>query len=126
MNEARDRELEDEARALLRPAREPQEASAEVRARVLRRLSLALPIGGSGGPSSPAAPGGAGPAAPKGLPTQVPAWSLLASFVAGGVIAIAATRPAPSTSAHHESAIETSVAPSIALAAPPAPTISAA
>ena len=129
MNEAgdRERELEDEARALLRPAREPQAASAEVRARMLRRLSLALPIsspGGSGGTGSSATPGGAGPPA-KGLAMRVPAWSLLASFVAGGVIAIAATRPAPSMSANHDAAVVASAAPPIAPIAPVAPAISA-
>lgn len=129
MSDAQDRELEDEARALLRPAREPQEASAEVRARMLRRLSLALPIGGPGGSSGgPGAPGGAGSAAPKGLSMRVPAWSLLASFVAGGVIAIAVTRPAPSMSANHDIVTDVSaVKPiaSIASISPPAPTISA-
>jgi hypothetical protein len=132
MSEAHDGgDFEDEARALLRPAREPQAASDEVRARMLRRLSLALPIGGPGGPGTPAAPPGAGPGAAKGLAralsTRVPAWSLLASFVAGGVIAVAVTRPAPSKSANHEAtiAIQVSTATPIAPVTPPAPTMSA-
>jgi hypothetical protein len=50
---------------------------------------------------------------------------LLASFVAGGVIAAAATRPSPSKSARHEATIEASGPTSAAPAAPPAPTMSA-
>jgi hypothetical protein len=130
MSEAHDGgDFEDEARALLRPAREPQAASDEVRARMLLRLSLALPIGGPGGSAAPAAPSGAGPAAANGLAralaTRVPAWSLLASFVAGGVIAVAVTRPAPSKSANHEATIEASTATPSVTVAPPAPTMSA-
>jgi hypothetical protein len=131
MSEAHDRDFEDEARALLRPAREPQAASDEVRARMLRRLSLALPIGGPGDPGTPAAPPGAGPGAAKGLAralaTRVPAWSLLASFVAGGVLAVAVTRPSPGKSANHEATIEVEVATAtpIAPAVPPAPTLAA-
>lgn len=85
-------------------------------------------MGGPGDPGTPAAPGGAGPAATNGLAralaVRVPAWSLLASFVAGGVIAVAATRPAPSVSANHDAAIEAPIAPPISPVAPPAPTIS--
>jgi hypothetical protein len=127
MSEAENRGLQDEARALLRPAREPQEASAEVRARMLRRLSLALPPGGPGGSGGPGTPGNAGSAVPKGLSTRVPAWSLLASFVAGGAIAtaIATTRPAPTLSANHEVAIAASIAPPIAPVVLPPPIISA-
>lgn len=131
MSEAHDRdvEFEAEARALLRPAREPQAASDEVRARMLRRLSLALPIGGPGDPGTPAPPPSSGPAAANGiaraLATRVPVWSLLASFLAGGVIAVAATRPAPGKSANHEAPIEASAATPSALVAPPSPTMSA-
>jgi hypothetical protein len=135
MSEAHDGgdfEIEAEARALLRPAREPQAASDEVRARMLRRLSLALPVGGPGDPGTPAAPPRAGSGAAKGLAralaTRVPAWSLLASFLAGGVIAVAVTRPSPSQSANHEVTIEASTAAPSALVAPvtpPAPAMSA-
>ncbi|MEP7122366.1 MAG: hypothetical protein ABJE95_15700 [Byssovorax sp.] len=135
MSEAgdRDRDLEDEARALLRPAREPQAVSAEARARMLRRLSLALPIGGGpGDPGSPAAPGHAGPAAANGLAralaARVPAWSALASFVVGGVIAAAVTRSTPPARIAIEIAPReaTIAASATAPVAPPAPSTSAA
>jgi hypothetical protein len=115
MSEAHDRELEDEARALLRPAKEPLAAPAEVRARALRRLALAIPVGGAGVPSGPAAPGGVAPPAASGLgralAARVPAWSLLVSFVAGGALAVAARRPAPSGDARRQDTIEATTAP---------------
>lgn len=148
MSEAVDRELEDEARALLRPAREPLAAPAEVRARALRRLALALPIGGGGGgegapPGTPSpAPGPAPSPSPNAgasgiarlLATRVPGWSLLVSFVAGGAIAVAASRP-PADGARHEAPVEViheaaptpiTPAPAALPTVPPAPSAIAA
>ncbi len=125
MSEAHDRDFEDEARALLGSVREPQAASDEVRARMLRRLSLALPIGGPGGPGTPAAPPAAANGLARALATRVPAWSLLASFLAGGVIAVAVTRPSPSKSANHEATIAVATATPTASVTPPASTMSA-
>jgi hypothetical protein len=96
VSEAPDRDLEDEVRALLRPAREPLDPPVEVKARALRRLSLALalPFGGGGGGGG-AGGGQPSPAAASGLgrllAARVPAWSLLASFVAGAMVARMAT-----------------------------------
>ena len=99
MSQAPENDLEDEARALLRPAREPLPAPAEVKARALRRIDLALSLGAgaSSGPGgAPPAPHGPGASAlGRMLLKRVPAWSLLVSFVAGGALAVVSTRPAP-------------------------------
>ena len=129
MSEALDRELKDEARALLRPAREPLAAPADVKARALRRLALALPIGvgggrgDGGGETGAPATGGAPPSAAasrigRALAARAPAWSLLVSFVAGGAITAAAMRPAPGDGRDHAVAVEVLAA---ATAAPPPP-----
>jgi hypothetical protein len=144
VSEATDRELEDEARALLRPAKDPLPAPTDVRARALRRLALAIPIDGGGGPGAPPAPGGAAPHAASGLgralATRVPAWSLLVSFVAGGAVVMAARGPAPSDVARPRDVVAATAAalpasapvmpappaaiPASASAAPTAPTAS--
>jgi hypothetical protein len=98
MSEAPDRDLEDEVRALLRPARDPLDPPGEVKARALRRLSLALPLLGGGGASAPRPPGddGGPPGVANGLrralAARVPAWSLVASFVAGAAFTKVATQ----------------------------------
>jgi hypothetical protein len=89
VNDAQDRSLEAEARALLLPARTPEAAPAAVKARALRRLELALPI--AAGVAAPVAASWLS----RALATRVPAWSLLLSFAAGGAIAVVATRRAP-------------------------------
>jgi hypothetical protein len=121
VSEAPDRELEAEVRALLRPVREPPAAPAEVKARALRRLALALPIGGGGGHDGGSRPQTPGPQTPgpatglgRALVAKVPAWSLLASFVAGAAAMLIA-RPPP-----HEKPLPVAVAVTTAL--PPSAT----
>jgi hypothetical protein len=122
MTESTDRSLEDEARALLGAAREPLPASPEVKARALRRLMLALPPPGGGGGGDGGGGGGA-PASPpiaKGLghalATRVPAWSLLASFVAGGAAVLVATRTPPGLPASIPAPLAQSMAPALPVA----------
>jgi len=113
MSQDHDRALEEEARSLLREVRVPPPAPAETRARAMRRLALALPatavVTGAG-----AAVGPAGRSLlARAIGAHVPAWSLLASFAAGGALALAVTRGAPRG---HEM-----VAPPVSVTAPPAP-----
>jgi len=121
VTEAPDRELEDEARALLRPVREPPPVGAEVKARARRRLALALPMGGGGGGG-----GGGGTPLPaakglgRALAARVPAWSLLASFLAGGAVVMLAS-PRPTASVVIVPAALTEAAPPSASAPLPIP-----
>jgi hypothetical protein len=143
MSDPPDRELEEEARALLSAVSTPEPVPPDVKARALRRLLLALPAPGAPGApgdgdgdgdgSSPA-PGSAGPAAAhalaRALSAPVPTWSLLVSFAAGGALAAAvlrgpaATIPAPSPSAPTVIASAVTTAPP--LRPPPLATASAA
>ncbi len=126
MSEASDRDLEDEVRALLRPARSPLEPPAAVKARALRRLSLALPPlggggGGGGGAPAPPSPGGAN-GLRRALAARVPAWSLIASFIAGAAVARVATQPhAAAPSPPIPSAVTTAAPPPVETGALPIP-----
>jgi len=98
VSEGQDRESEDEARSLLHAARTYPAAPAEAKARALRRLLLALP---GAWPEPPAAGGAPRSALSRArglgrvLAARVPAWSLLVSFAAGGVLAAVFARRAP-------------------------------
>src|SRR5262245_12813970 len=103
-----DQELEDEAKSLLRDLGAPPALPAAVRARAMRRLALAVTMGPQAAPS----PGGSTLDAPGPSPAdapslagrlisaRVPAWSLLASFAAGGALGLSVAmgpRAAPSS-----------------------------
>jgi hypothetical protein len=109
-----------EATALLGEIREPPPASAEVRARAFARLAATLPIGGSdpgsssgnagsGGPGAASGAAHAGGAIGKALAARVPAWSLVASFVAGGAVAASIVSRAPSPGASPSASTSTVV-----------------
>jgi hypothetical protein len=99
VSDASDDDLEREAVALLREVREPPATPPEVRARALARL-MALPLVS---PSNVNPGGGVDPATSvrgaiaRALTARVPAWSLIASFVAGGAVAAVAARTAGSS-----------------------------
>jgi hypothetical protein len=130
MSDPNDRAMEEEARALLGSLRAPEATSAATKARAMRRMALSLPVamevapptgdtpdddGGRGPRTSGHAPTTSGTLA-RALAARVPAWSLLASFAAGGALALAVTRRAPAPDEHRSPAL--SAAPA---AAPPAP-----
>jgi hypothetical protein len=127
VTEAEDREMEEEARSLLSAVQAPEMVPAAVKARALRRLTLAIPGPGAGGAPAAPAPGGQGSTGPaaqgigRALATRVPAWSLLLSFVAGGALATVRPRTeAPSTGHGSTTALPVAAPSVIVTAAVPA------